>query len=156
MRAVAGAEAFILIGLEDTQLGYPISAVKPNYTKKIAALRFTLTTASMLPGLEVCYLAQMHTDTSPMPETSTDLPLVANERIAKAHYGYNSIRSTDKALTQVYVIPVQLREVRPKDMDLPAMELGAEITRSNDRYPGAQGTRSLHSLKPFRNEPRLI
>ena len=138
MQTVAREAAFILIGIEDTQLGYPICAIQPNYTKKIAALRITMTSAQTLPALEALYFAQMREDTSPMPETTTDLPLVANERIVKAHYGYTSTLSTEKALTQVYVIPVQLREVRPKDMDLPEMELGAKLTRSNDTYPEAQ------------------
>ena len=39
---------------------------------------------------------------------------------------------------QLYVIPVKLREVRPQDMDLPEMELGAKLTRADDTYPGAQ------------------
>ena len=138
MRAVAGEDQTILIGLEGTQLGYPMNSVKPDYTKKVAALRITLTTARMLPEVEKLYLAQMSEDTFPMPETTTDLPLVANERILKAHYGYTSTMGNGKTLTQVYVIPVKLREVRPKDMDLPEMELGAKLTRSDDTYPGAQ------------------
>ena len=43
-----------------------------------------------------------------------------------------------KVFTQLYVIPLHLREVRPKDMDLPELELGVELTRSDDTYPGAQ------------------
>ncbi|MCG8408617.1 MAG: HD domain-containing protein, partial [Phycisphaerales bacterium] len=138
IRAVGGDSTPILIGIEDTKLGYSVNSVKPNYTKQVAALRLTLTTGPMLPALEELYLAQMSEDTPPMPETTTDLPLVANERILKAHYGYTSTIATDKDFTQVYVIPLQLREVRPKDMDLPEMELGAELTRADDTYPGAQ------------------
>ena len=115
-----------MIGLEDTQLGYPISAVEPDYTKKIAALRITTTTEQALPTLEKLYSAQMSEDTSPMPETTTDLPLVFNERILKAHYGYTNTISDEQSFTQVYVIPVNVREVRPQDMDLPEMELGTQ------------------------------
>ncbi|MEM7055561.1 MAG: HD domain-containing protein [Bacteroidota bacterium] len=135
---VAGQGVSILVGIEDTQLGYPMSLVKPGYTKKVAALRITFTTASMLPGLEKLYLAQMDQDTSPLPETIADLPLVANERILKAHYGYTSTMAMGKSLTQVYVIPVQLRAVRPQSMDLPEMELDAELIHTDDMYPGAQ------------------
>ena len=138
MRTVAGENVPILIGIEDTQLGYPMSAVEPGYTKKIDALRITLTTQKTLPAMEAIYLAQMSEDTTPMPETTTDLPLVANERILKAHYGYTNTIADGKALIQVYVIPKQLREVRPTDMDLPEMELGAKPTRSDDTYPGAK------------------
>ncbi|MEL6152526.1 MAG: HD domain-containing protein, partial [Bacteroidota bacterium] len=38
----------------------------------------------------------------------------------------------------IYVIPVMLREVRPKDIDDACMELGAELIRADDAYPGAR------------------
>ncbi|MEM7055481.1 MAG: sodium:solute symporter family protein, partial [Bacteroidota bacterium] len=138
IRNVASKERPILLALEDTQLGYPISTVEPDYTKKISALRITLTTARTLPILEELYLAQMGEEILPTPETTTDLPLVTNERIIRAHYGYNNTLANGNELTQIYAIPIKLREVRSKDMDSPAMELGAEIVRADDTYPGAQ------------------
>ncbi|MEM7055480.1 MAG: HD domain-containing protein [Bacteroidota bacterium] len=138
IRAVGGEEVPVLLALEDTQLGYRLNSVTPGYTKQVAALRITITTEETPPTLKECYLAQMNEDTYSMPETTIDLPLIANERILKAHYGYSSTISDSKAFTQLYIIPVKLREVRPKDMDLPAMELGAELTRADDTYPGAQ------------------
>ena len=46
--------------------------------------------------------------------------------------------SVDQDITLVYVIPHNIREVRSSDMDTPQMQLGAEWTRANDTYPGAQ------------------
>ena len=72
------------------------------------------------------------------PEAAVDLPLLANERIIKAHYGYNNTINEGKELTLVYVIPVNVREVRSQDMDIPQMKLGAEWPRADNSYPGAQ------------------
>jgi len=60
------------------------------------------------------------------------------QRIIKAHYGYSSLSDDTSKDTYLYVIPVRINEVRPKDMDKPDMELGAEIVRADDTYPGAQ------------------
>ncbi len=66
------------------------------------------------------------------------MPLLANERIVKAHYGYSDTIGTGHTLSLLYVIPVNVREVRSKDMDMPQMQLGASWPRADDTYPGAQ------------------
>ncbi|MEM7382851.1 MAG: HD domain-containing protein [Bacteroidota bacterium] len=123
-------ETPILVGLEDTQLHYPLPTVRTGYIKKIGALRITVTTQATLPPLLKAYTAQMHGTAFTMPETIEELLLLENQRIVKAHYGYMHA-STD---TLLYVIPLQLREVRPKDIDKAYMELGATPIRANDRY----------------------
>ena len=140
IRAVAGKSVHILIGLQDTQLGYSISAIKSGYIKRINALHLSLTTTYTLPTLEKLYLAQLNSkDTLVMPEIETDLPLVANARILKAHYGYLSNNIDDvNTLTQIYVIPKNIREIRSKDMDLTTMALETELIRADDTYPGAK------------------
>ena len=129
------AKVPIKIGIEDTYLGYPVSAVKPSYTKQIAALRFTLTTEDQLPTLSSCYLAQGE-GASAMPATTQDLRRMSNARIVQAHYGYASTLGHDQSLTQVYVIPVKLSEVRPKD--LPSMAQGTQVSCADAAYLGAQ------------------
>ena len=98
----------------------------------------------------------MSEDTSPMPETTTDLPLVSNERILKAHYGYTNTISNEQSCTQVYVIPVNVREVRPQDMDLPEMELGTKKVRADDTYPQERKSVKRHSSKPSSKRPKRI
>jgi hypothetical protein len=49
LRTVTGAEASILLSIEDTQLVYPLPSVKPGYSKKVAALRLSITTATAPP-----------------------------------------------------------------------------------------------------------
>ncbi len=138
LRSVVGEEEPWLLGIEDTQLGYAVDSVNPDHIKKIPALRFAVTTAFTLPKLERLYRAQTGEESKIKPESATDLPFLANERIVKAHYGYSSTMSKDKDLTLVYVIPVNVREVRSKDMDTPQMQLGASWSRADDTYPGAQ------------------
>jgi len=128
----------VLLGIEDTRLGYAVDSVSPDHIKKIRALRFAITTAPMLPKLAALYTAQIGEESIMKPGAPTNMPLLANERIVKAHYGYSSTISESNELTLVYVIPVNLREVRSKDMDTPQMQLGALWPRADDTYPGAQ------------------
>jgi len=138
IKAVAGATETVLLGIEDTQLGYPLEAVAVKHTKQVDALRFTITAAPDLPKLEALYMTQMDEEINIKPEAATDLPLLANERIVKAHYGYSNTISQGDKISLVYVIPHNVREVRSKDMDIPQMKLGAEWPRADDTYPGAQ------------------
>jgi hypothetical protein len=138
LRSVAGEDAPVLLGVEDTQLGCPVDSVSPDHVKKVTSLRFAITTAFTLPKLEALYLSQMGEESIIQPDEVTDLPLLTNERIVRAHYGYSSTVSEGEHLTLVYVIPLDLREVRSKDMDMPQMQLGATWPRADDTYPGAQ------------------
>jgi hypothetical protein len=138
LHSVAGEEAPLLLGIEDTKLGYSVDSVSPDHIKKIPALRFSVTSTSKLRKLEGLYMAQIGEESRIKPESATDLPLLANERIVKAHYGYSSTISEGNELTLLYVVPLDLREVRSKDMDMPQMQLGASWSRADDTYPGAQ------------------
>jgi Na+/proline symporter len=136
--AVEGEKEAVLLSITDTQLGYPVDSVSPDHVKKVTALRFSITPASTLPEQEVLYISQMGEESMIQPEAATDLPLFANERIVKAHYGYSGTIGEGNEVTLVYVIPLDVREVRSKDMDTPQMQLGASWSRADDTYPGAQ------------------
>jgi Na+/proline symporter len=138
LHSVAGEEALVLLGVEDTQLGYDMDSVSPDHIKQISALRFTITTAHTLPKLATLYMSQIGEESLMQPEAPTNLPLLANERIVKAHYGYSGTIGTGHGVALVYVIPIDVREVRSKDMDTPQMQLGASWPRADDTYPGAQ------------------
>ncbi|MEL6152883.1 MAG: hypothetical protein AAFQ78_02545, partial [Bacteroidota bacterium] len=119
----------LLIGAEDTELHYPLSTIGPNYIKKIAALRLTMIRGYRLPALQESYLVQLDgTAIRELPDTTQAVNLLENERIIKAHYGY----SGQQEGTLYYVVPVALREVRPKDLDKNYMELGAVPVRADD------------------------
>ncbi len=56
--------------------------------------------------------------------------LLANNRIARAHYGY--IEESNSTL--LYVLPVNVGDVRPRDMDKLYMTIDAGRIRANDHY----------------------
>jgi Na+/proline symporter len=128
----------ILLVIEDTHLGYPVVSVSPDHIKQVRALQFAIATTPALPKLVALYMSQLGEESIKKPEAPTNLPLLANERIVKAHYGYSSTISEGKDITLVYIVPVNVREVRSKDMDTPQMQLGASWPRADDTYPGAQ------------------
>lgn len=138
LRNVVGEKKPIFISLEGAKLGYPRPSVKKNYIKIVDALSFTITTEQVSSKLEEYYLVPMNSAPILVPKNKQELPLATNKRIVEAHYGYISTAVQDSACTLHYVIPIDLREVRPKDMDDPHMELDAELPHADDTYPGAK------------------
>ncbi|MEM7055472.1 MAG: HD domain-containing protein, partial [Bacteroidota bacterium] len=126
----------ILLGIEDTTLGYPINSVK-DYIKKVAALQITITTADELPHSDALYLGKVDQPSLWIPQAKEELSLSNNQHIVAAHYGYISLNIIAGSITQIYVIPISIREVRPKTMDIPEMEVGVEHLGSDESYPGA-------------------
>ncbi|MHB9147586.1 MAG: sodium:solute symporter family protein [Candidatus Amoebophilus sp.] len=141
LKASLEEEGAIYMTLEDTYLTYPLSTVKKDksYVKKVPAIAFSLSTTASVPEAKPSYQAQMQRETLPIPTNPTSLLLVTNERIVKAHYGYTNIdisRPKDYDMHR-YVLPVHVNDVRPRDMDDPYMELGVDLVRADDTYPGA-------------------
>lgn len=107
----------ILLGIEDAILGYPIISIK-GHVKKVQALCITITTANTLPTHKALYLGSVDQTAMRPPQSAKELPLTQNQHIVDAHYGTTEFIEEDQSITQVYVIPVRIREVRPKTMDL--------------------------------------
>ena len=121
----------ILLGLEDTELHYPLPDVEEGYIKKVKAWRIAITAAEYLPALAPSYEPDLATVPVTEPATTTqELEQLDNERIVKAHYGHAEAAPN----TFFYVIPRKLRKVRPKYMDKSYMEFGAAPVRANDLY----------------------
>ncbi|MEL6359011.1 MAG: HD domain-containing protein, partial [Bacteroidota bacterium] len=121
----------ILFRVEDTRLSYPLEDVKPGYIKYVPAVRIAITVSDDLPVVKDSYSAELNgTSQPPTPKTAEELAKHANSRIVKAHYGYEEL--TDD--TFIYVVPVDVEAVRPKDMDKDYMEVGAMPTRANDHF----------------------
>ena len=104
----------ITIGLEEATLGYELSHMK-DYTRKIKALKITITTEHVLPSSQELYMVSLNKSSVQPLQSEEDLVLADNSRIVDAHYGYVENIADH---TQVYVIPVNLREVRGKVMEL--------------------------------------
>jgi hypothetical protein len=104
----------IKIIVEDTWLGHSIAHMQ-DYTRKLAALKITITTENTLPANQDIYLIDPSKSSTWITTDEQELPLIENARIIDAHYGYLAVSSVH---THIYVIPVKLREIRGKVMEL--------------------------------------
>ena len=125
----------ILLGITDTTLGYPITAV-PGYTKKVAALCITITTERTLPTPLELYMGEVSNFGLSLLKAHKALPIIQNERIVEEHYGAVEFVENKHDCTQIYVIPLRLREVRPETMDAPDMDANApKVSHDLPVYP---------------------
>ncbi len=129
--------------LDNTRLTYPLPTVSPqgDYVKQLPAIRLIISQQpDSLPDLADSYTPELSSASLPHPTNAQELLLTENQRIIKSHYGYTNLAVSQQASYDyyLYVIPVDVNEIRPADMDAPAMELGTELIRANDQYPGAQ------------------
>ncbi|MEL7063023.1 MAG: HD domain-containing protein, partial [Bacteroidota bacterium] len=124
----------VLLGIQATTLGYPIPSVK-NHIKEVDALCIMVTRAETLPISKVLYMGATGRASFHIPQSTEDLALLDNQRIVDAHYGATELIVSDEGLVQVYVIPLRLREVRPKMMDIPQMEIGGIGEASQEVLP---------------------
>ncbi len=114
----------ILIGVQETILGYPLSSVKDHF-KEITALCITVTTESKLLTPNALYIGNVGRTPLAIPQSINDLPISDNFRVVDAHYGAVAFLESGTGLTQHYIIPLRLREVRPKMMDIAQMQVGS-------------------------------
>ncbi|MHB9148375.1 MAG: sodium:solute symporter family transporter [Candidatus Amoebophilus sp.] len=111
----------ILIAIEDAMLGHSVAHMK-DYTRKLKAIKITITTQKLLADTaNRVYMFDQAPSISRIAGDGDRKALLENARIIDAHYGYAEL---DKEDTHVYVIPINVREVRGKVMELlrePAM-----------------------------------
>ena len=116
----------ITIALDGTTLGSKLKCMD-NYLKKLSAIRFVLTLASTPLPKQTVYMVNPLQPKSESTEEVLELAMLENLRIVDAHYGYAAI---EEATTHVYVLPVNVREVRAKVMErlrIPAASVPAEL-----------------------------
>jgi hypothetical protein len=129
--------------IQDTHLAYPLPKVNPheNHVQNLSAIRITISQQEVQPAdMSNSYAPDMSGSALPNPTNEQAFLLTINQRIIKAHYGYTNV-DVSKQITDsyyLYVIPVDVTEIRPPDMNAPNMELGVELKRANDNYPGAK------------------
>ncbi|MHB9147500.1 MAG: HD domain-containing protein [Candidatus Amoebophilus sp.] len=116
----------IIVAIEDAWLGHEIAHMQ-NYTRKLEALRITITTESSVPPTQPLYKIDPAKSSTWVPQHEDEFLLIENARIIDAHYGYIAAKSIH---TQMYVLPVKLREIRGKVMELikePAAAVPEEV-----------------------------
>ena len=117
----------ITIFIEDTKLGHTVDYMK-DYTRQLAAIRLVITTNDIIPeNKEVYRLDAAPSITRTKTDGCKDL-LLENARIIDAHYGYGDLEKLDM---HIYVLPVNVREVRGKVMELLRDPVEADIEEIN-------------------------
>jgi len=134
---LATLQGTILLGIAEAELGYPTNSIK-KHIKKVPAICFTITTLPKLPAGESLYLHNMEQSVLNVPVDGHNVNLLLNQRILQAHYGFIAVEKDGKNVTQVYVIPQTIREIRPKEMDIPEFDPDMELQLSDENYPGAK------------------
>ncbi|MEM7055517.1 MAG: HD domain-containing protein [Bacteroidota bacterium] len=104
----------IIIELADATLGHKLDHME-GYTKKLPGLKISMTTNKTFPPSQEVYMITPIQGTSQVTQGVVELSLLENLRIIDAHYGYADI---SQLTTQVYVIPIDVREIRGKVMEL--------------------------------------
>ena len=87
----------------------------PNYTRKLEALKITITTTMDLPPTQPIYKIDLTKSSTWVPQEEDEFLLIENARIIDAHYGHMDVSNPR---THIYVIPVHLRDIRGKVMEL--------------------------------------
>ncbi len=124
----------ILLDIQGTRLSYPLSSLR-DHIKNIAAICITITTETKAADASRLYIGTVGRAPFRLPPTIEELGLSDNLQIVGAHYGAVELQEHDATLIQRYVIPLRLREVRPKVMDIPQMEVGNYIEALQEVRP---------------------
>lgn len=120
----------VLVTLDDTKISYPLPDVAKDHIKYLPGLRIVVTTEDSLPPLATSYETNFGSTAVDPSSISWGMGQLANDRILKAHYSYSALSPT----TLVYVLPINVREVRPKNMDKSYLELESAPKRANDHF----------------------
>jgi len=110
------AEALFVV-LEEVTLGYEVTYLK-DYTKTIAAWKITVAPQGGLPETPDFFKVALDFPVMYFPHNQEDLLLTDNARIIDAHYGHFERFVRPQGEAHIYVVPVHLREVRGKVMEL--------------------------------------
>ncbi|WP_342271149.1 HD domain-containing protein [Candidatus Tisiphia endosymbiont of Parasteatoda lunata] len=106
----------IQIYIDSTELWYRLDSIK-NYTKKIPAIRFIITTLEDIGELPNFYMGDV-TNAAFTLNNKQDLYQTKNIKIINAHYGALHSNEFNNEYSIIIVLPLNIRDVRPKTMDL--------------------------------------
>ncbi len=118
LRSLWDTRRRVLVHIEATKLAYK------QHAEPIPALRISITTLDNLPVKAQVYESNIEATHLDIPITDTTVDLLLAKRVVQAYYGYMSIALTGHdQITQVYVIPQDITEIRPKEeLDMVDME----------------------------------
>ena len=102
-------DAMVMVFIDNAWLDYNLDA--PYHKEPAPGLRITITT-STAPSEKASYY-QPH-DAKQRLQTTQPIGLLENQRITHAHYGYMALTQEKTTMGQVYVLPVNLKNIRPK------------------------------------------
>jgi hypothetical protein len=119
----------INIVVRDVQIGHKVAHMK-NYVRELPALEIAITTEPpQAPKIEPSlYMIDPSQSNMWVPSQEDEFLLLENARIIDAHYGYIAERTPQK---QVYILPIPLREIRGKVMELIAKPTKADLEELN-------------------------
>lgn len=107
----------IQIHVDSTELWYRLESIK-DYTKKIPAIRFVITTLEeFCNNLPKFYIADTTTAAFTL-NSKEDLYKAEITKIINAHYGALHYNGFSNENCVIFVIPLKVRDIRPKNMDL--------------------------------------
>lgn len=110
----------IYVNIDFTELWYRLDSIK-NYTKKIPAIRFVVTTLEEIGELPNFYMGDTMKAAFTL-SSKQDLYKSENIKIINAHYGV--LQYSEHYIT--FVIPLHIRDIRPKSMDLEESSLALQ------------------------------
>ncbi len=138
----------LIIVIQDTKLGYDLDAIRKNYKKIIPALAITLTAQDDMPNLDPVYKSKKGSLVEIVK--IDEFPLMNNERIIQAHYGYShTTLGNEQKIYQIYVIPQNIQQVRPKELDITDPLIKENIVLEETASAKAQEKDFLKEIKKY-------
>lgn len=137
----------ISITLEHAILGPSVDEME-DYTRRLNALKITISTQESVPPTRDIYFLDQINLISKTNEHKDRQQLIENAKIVDAHYGYADF---DEGNTHLYVIPINVREVRGKVMELLREPVEADPQELNHPMAIQLEHELLAKVKPLQN-----
>lgn len=138
LRELSDKKRRVLISLDETHLGYNLNSVE-GHMQEVPAIRIIITTLAHLPVKLERYVSNMENSIFEIPITESVLHLFLAQKILHAHYGFMSVGDMGHdQISQIYIIPQQMRDIRPKEMDFSEIDPDTTLAASDETYPGAK------------------
>ncbi|MGI2257649.1 HD domain-containing protein [Candidatus Cardinium hertigii] len=99
----------IYIYIDDTKLGYRLTLLEGKL-QKISAISLIITTDTRLPAIRPLYKVTEMADIQIL-DGNEEKTNSENQHIVHAHYGYYERFNSESAITHLYVIPVNVKEI---------------------------------------------
>jgi hypothetical protein len=136
----------IILTLENAMLGHRIGEME-DYTRNLNAIKLTISTDGAISPTHDIYMLDQINLISKVNQHKDRRQLIENARIIDAHYGYAEF----DFYTHMYVIPINVREVRGKVMELLREPTAADPEEINHPMAIQLEQELLNRLKSIKN-----